>query len=413
MMRRTATITRQLLSLLLTLLLSGTLAGCSSASAAQEEATLWASGTIHATEIRMASETGGRVAEVHVEPGQRVSAGDVLVVLDATPFLLQLAPAEAAVEVAKADLEQIAAGPRVEEVEAARASLALAEAERDGARAAWEHAQKQVDDPQEIDTQIVEARTQLALAEQGVELAEAELQETQYLYDRRKANQWELAAARESLAAAEDDRSAAQALLNQLWALRREPLGLIAQAHAAEGRYLVLAAGVDVARARLEDLQAGPTPEELAVAEARVQQAEAEVAVLRTQIEKCTLHSPLDGVVVEEAVRVGELAAPAATLLTLADLEQVVLEVYVPEGQIGRVRLGQTVDVEVDGYPARNFEGRVVDIGSKPEFTPRNVATQEGRLNTFYVVEIRLDNSEGLLKIGMPADATFRNPGER
>ena len=395
--------------LLLILSSVGALAGCSRPGAAQEQV-LWASGTLHAGEVRIASETGGRVAELYAEPGQRVSAGDVLVVLDATPFLLQLAPAEAAVEVARADLNQIAAGPRPEEIEAARASLALAEAERDGARAAWRHAQDKVEDPQEIDTQIVEARTQLALAEQGVELAEAELQETHYLYDRQKANQWELAAAQESLAAAEDDRRAAEALLNQLWALRREPLGFIAQAHAAEGRYRVLAAGAEVARARLEDLSAGPTPEELAVAEAKVHLAEAEVAVLRAQIEKCTLRSPLDGVVVEQVIRVGELAAPAATLLTLANLEQMVLEVYVPEGQIGRVGLGHPVAVEIDGYPDRRFEGQVVRIGSEPEFTPRNVATQEGRLNTFYVVKISLDNPEGLFKIGMPADATFRNP---
>ncbi|MFP4344132.1 MAG: HlyD family secretion protein [Anaerolineales bacterium] len=399
-----------LIHLLLTLSSLGALTGCSKPGAAQEQV-LWASGTLRATGVRVASETGGRVAELHAEPGQRVSTGDVLVVLDATPFLLQLAPAEAAVEVARADLNQVAAGPRAEAVEAARASLALAEAERDGARAAWGHAQEKVEDPQEINTQIVEARSRLALAEQGVELAEAELQETQYLYDRRKANQWELAAAQESLAAAEDDRRAAEALLNRLWGLRHEPLGLIARAHAAEGHYRVLAAGAEVARARLEDLLAGPTPEELAVAEAVVQQAEAEVAVLRARIERCTLRSPLDGVVVQQAIRVGELAAPAATLLTLADLEQLVLEVYVPEGQIGRVRLGQPVAVEIDGYPDRRFEGEVVRIGSEPEFTPRNVATQEGRLNTFYVVDIRLENSGGLLKIGMPADATFLNPG--
>jgi len=79
----------------------------------------------------------------------------------------------------------------------------------------------------------------------------------------------------------------------------------------------------------------------------------------------------------------------------------------VPEKQIGLVELGQAVRVMVDSFPGRVFGGRVTRIGDEPEFTPRNVATQEGRLNTFYAVQVRLSNEEALLKPGMPADAIF------
>jgi HlyD family secretion protein len=224
---------------------------------------------------------------------------------------------------------------------------------------------------------------------------------------------YQLVAAREALAGAEADEQTAQTLLDRLLWIRNNPLGYIAQADAAEGQYHVAAEAVTVAQAKLDDLLAGPTPEELAVARAKVRQAEAEANVLRKKIERSTLTSPIDGettrsfVVVARAANIGELVAPAATILTLADLSEVTLYVYVPEGQIGNVYLGQAVQVTVDSYPDRFFDGEVARISDQPEFTPRNVATAEERLNTFYAVEIRLDNADGALKSGMPADAQF------
>ena len=175
----------------------------------------------------------------------------------------------------------------------------------------------------------------------------------------------------------------------------------------AEGQYRVAEAAVAVAQAELDDLLAGPTREEIAVAEATLRHALAEVNVLGVQIDKCTSVSPLDGVVLYQSLRAGELAAPAVTILALADTSEVTLEVYVPENRVGQVKLGQSAEVTVDSFPGRTFEGRVVRIADEPEFTPRNTATAEERLNTFYAVEIILPNPEGLLKSGIPADATI------
>jgi HlyD family secretion protein len=125
------------------------------------------------------------------------------------------------------------------------------------------------------------------------------------------------------------------------------------------------------------------------------------------RLNRLTLRSPIDGIVLRRVLTAGELAAPAATILTVADLSKVVLVVHVPENRVGQVRLGQSALVTVDSYPSRTFRGQVTRIGDEPEFTPRNVATAEKRLNTFYSVEIRLPNPERLLKPGMPADADF------
>ncbi len=383
------------------------LVGCAAGLGGTAE-TLTASGTIRATEVRIAAELGGRVSEIPVRLGQTVQEGDVLVRLDATPWLLQLTPAEAGVAVAQADLDALLAGPHPAEIAAARAAVALAQAERDGAQRAWEEALAQVEHPQELETQIVTARTQGALAAQGVAKADADLRNVQYRYDRQRATDWELRAAKEALAAAQADERTARTLLAQLLSIRNNPLGYQVQANAAEGRVLAAEAGVAAAQAKLDDLLAGPTPEEIAVAEAKVRQAESEAAILRVKVAKCTLTSPLNGIILTQVSRVGELSAPAATILTVADLGEVALEVFVPENRIGEVQLGQIVQVTVDAYPGRNFSGQVTRIADEPEFTPRNVATAEERLNTFYAVRIRLDNPDGALKPGMPADATFR-----
>jgi len=400
---------------ILALLLIGIpLSGCLQTTEASTGAALIASGTIRAHEIRIASEFGGRIEFINVQVGQEVIAGDVLVTLDATPWLLQLSPAEAAVVAAQADLNLLEAGAHPAEIAAARANVALAKVQRDGAYRAWQNALAVVENPQELNAQIVEARTQVALAAQGAELARAQLSNQEMLHGiapedgvEGQMADYQLLAAREALAGAEADEQTAQTLLNQLLWIRSNPLGYIAQANAAEGQYLVAAEAVTVAQAKLDDLLAGPTPEEVAVARAKVRQAEAEANVLRKKIERSTLSSPSDGVVVAQAANIGELVAPAATILTLADLNEVTLYVYVPEGQIGHVYLGQAVKVTVDSYPGRVFDGEVARIGDRPEFTPRNVATAEERLNTFYAVEIRLDNADGALKSGMPADAQF------
>ena len=80
---------------------------------------------------------------------------------------------------------------------------------------------------------------------------------------------------------------------------------------------------------------------------------------------------------------------------------------YVPETELGRISIGQTVRVRVDSFPERVYEGTVLHIADRAEFTPRNVSTREERANLVFAVEIDLPNEEHALKPGMPADAAF------
>jgi HlyD family secretion protein len=380
----------------------------------RETGTLVASGTIQADEIRIASELGGRIVELEVEPGDQVVQGDLLVLLDDTPLQAQLREAEAAVAVAEANLKQVQAGPRAAEVDAARAALAQARAMRDGQEAAWKNARQAIEDPQALDAQIAEAQTKVDLAEQGAALAEAQLAKEQLIRDQKRAGsmerdiaEWQVVAAEEQLASARAGLEAARTLLSGLWAIRNQPLDLIVQARVAEGQYRVTEAEVSMARARLADLVAGPSAPQVTVAARALALERTKADAIRAQQRRFRLASPVDGIVLKQVLHAAELAAPAATILTIADLERLTLTVYVPATEVGHVQLGQPVRVAVDSFPGQQFEGRVARIGEEPEFTPRNVTTQEERVNTFYAVDVELDNPDGLLKPGMPADATF------
>jgi multidrug efflux pump subunit AcrA (membrane-fusion protein) len=93
--------------------------------------------------------------------------------------------------------------------------------------------------------------------------------------------------------------------------------------------------------------------------------------------------------------------------MTLADLDNLTLTIFVPEDQVGKVQIGQPVSVTVDAYPERVFPGTVTFIASQAEFTPKNVQTKEERVNMVFAVRVGLPNGDHALKPGMPADAVI------
>jgi len=215
-------------------------------------------------------------------------------------------------------------------------------------------------------------------------------------------NLWQ---ANTAVAMAQANHDAAQQKLADLLAQRDDPQAENLQVAAAETRLAVAEEGVKVAEARLALVKAGASSYQLAMSEAVVQQAQATLNTLDIQLKKMTLKAPRAGWVVERLIHEGELATPGSTLLTLADLREVTLTIYVAEDEIGQVMVGQPVAVMVDSYPNRTFEGTVSYIGSEAEFTPKNVQTKEERVNTVFAVKVRLPNPDHALKPGMPADA--------
>lgn len=143
-------------------------------------------------------------------------------------------------------------------------------------------------------------------------------------------------------------------------------------------------------------------------AESAVQQAEANLALLDTQMTKLTVYAPMDGIILTRNAEPGEFVQPGAVTFALADLNNITITVYVPENRYGQISLGEPADVTVDSFPGDTFTAEVIQIADQAEFTPRNIQTVEGRSSTVYAIKLSVTNSEGKLKIGMPADVVFK-----
>jgi HlyD family secretion protein len=382
---------------------------------------LSASGTIEGEEVSITAEVGGRIEALLADEGDEVEAGAVMVRLDEALLEAQGSLGQAALETAKAKLAQVQAGARSEEIAAAQAALAEAQAAQEGAYRAWQNTLEARDNPQQLETQISQARAEVELAKVQLDQARTALAEAEVMRDHYQlfqasdedktmylASLKQVEATQANVQAAEASLKGAQVQLEHLLAMKENPLVLNAQVNAARAEYQMAQAAVEMAQADLGALEAGPTREEVAVAQAEVAQAEAALGVLEVQLEKLTLRSPTEGLVTGRMVQVGEMAVPGTSLMTVADLDEVTLTVYIPEDEIGRVRVGQVVEVSVDSFPGKVFEGRVSYIASEAEFTPKNVQTKKERVNMVFAVKVKVPNPEHELKPGMPADAVIK-----
>ena len=181
----------------------------------------------------------------------------------------------------------------------------------------------------------------------------------------------------------------------------------------AEVRYQVAEAQHEAAEQALLKIRKLSRPEEVRAAQARLAQAEAGRDLLKKTIADATIISPTSGIVTHKAVEAGEFVGPGTPLLIIADLDNVRLNIYVTEVELGRVRLGQLAEIRIDSYPDRVLSGTVVFISPEAEFTPKNVQTREERVKLVYRVKIEIPNPESILKPGMPADASIKTSFSR
>ena len=382
------------------------------------EPALVGSGSIEAETVAVTAELGGRIIEIMVDEGDEVTLGQILVELDKSDLLAQQAQLEATVATAKANLESVSASARPEDVAVAKAQLAQAETARDGAKMIWETTKNLVDNPHELEAQINQGQARVTEAEKSLEMAQVNLKRANIQAEVASRNQldhralvqnevaqYQLQAAQVGVEMAEVAQEGAKQQVEHLTRLRDRPLSLIAQANAAEAAYKQAEAAVLAAKANLVATKADPTPEDVAVAQAQLLEAEAALDAIQVQLDKLTLTAPRDGLISQKLVNPGELAAPGAVLLELSDIDTVDLTVFIPETRIGQVKIGQKALVYVDAYEDEVFEGTVSFIAHEAEFTPRNVQTQEERVNLVFAVKITLDNADHRLKPGMPADA--------
>jgi HlyD family secretion protein len=387
------------------------------------EPALVGSGSIEAETVDITAELGGRITKLLADEGDEVIAGQILVELDKSDLLARQVQLEAGLATAKANLASVSAPARPENIAVAEAQLAQAAATRDGFKLVWDTAQKLVKNPHQLETQITQAEARVTTAEKSLELARVNLKRAEIQAEAAGRNQSDhtglvkgevaqkqLTAAQVGIKMAEVGLAGTQKQVEHLVRLRKNPLLLKTQADTAEAVYRQAEAAVLAAQANLTAVKANPVAEDIAVAQAQVKEAETAMAALHVQLDKMTLTAPRAGLISQKLVNPGELAAPGAVLLELSDIDTVDLTVFIPVTRLGQVKIGQKARVYVDAYPNVEFTGAVSFIAHEAEFTPRNVQTQEERVNLVFAVKITLDNANHRLKPGMPADAEIVRP---
>jgi HlyD family secretion protein len=427
-----------------------------------EDTSLKGSGTVEAVEVTVSPEVSGRVVEVLVAQGQQVQPGDILFSLDDALLAAQQRQAETALDAAQAWWEVAQTG-----LAAARAAVdtaqvqyeielnlalaqaqparvaewsqtvptevelspwyftaseeqAVAQAELEAART--DLANEQADYADLItgleDSAFLDAETQLAEAQASFTiayqlLARANAQSDTALRDAAQ-NAYDIAlseleAAQEAYTGALSTEEAEDVLAGRAAlavAQERVDTALDRVNALLTGVYSlrVQAAAAALAQAQTNVLQA---ESKITQAQTAVHQAQAQLELIEVQITKLEVKAAVSGTVLSRNIEPGEVVQAGAAALILAQLDRLTITVYLPEDRYGEVDLGSTAQVSVDSFPGQTFQAAVVRIADQAEFTPRNVATGEGRRTTVFAVELRVDDPAGLLKPGMPADVTF------
>jgi HlyD family secretion protein len=159
------------------------------------------------------------------------------------------------------------------------------------------------------------------------------------------------------------------------------------------------------AQQRYNEALEGSRKEDIAIGQANVKEANANLGLSQVNLSYTVLRAPSAGVVTVREAELGEVVSPGSPVVTLADLDHVWLRAYIAETDLGNIHWGQTVTITTDTYQGKLYHGRISFISSTAEFTPKSVQTTKERVTLVYRIKIDIDNPNHELKPGMPADA--------
>ncbi|MEG1642288.1 MAG: efflux RND transporter periplasmic adaptor subunit [Synergistaceae bacterium] len=161
---------------------------------------------------------------------------------------------------------------------------------------------------------------------------------------------------------------------------------------------------MEISKETLSKLKNGVRIEELKQALAGVKRAEAALAKAKTVLEYKTLVSPTDGIVLTKNYEVGDVIGTGTPVITLGKMDEPWIKLYIPSTQLGLIKLGGEAEVKVDSHPQKVFKAKVTEVNQKAEYNPRLSLTQKERANMVFWIKVSVEDKDGILKPGMPAD---------
>jgi len=353
------------------------------------------SGNIELTEADIGLKTPGKLVELAVDEGDLVSHGaflarsddaqllqlkaeieaqvsgivsqqrelETLISYQESALAAQLELRKAEIRQAQAQLDQLEEGSRVQDKDQARAAVAIAEAEFARAQADWTRAQELF---------------------RNEDISKASFDQYHSVYLRSEGA---LKQARERLSLVEEGPRT-----QEIEAAR---------------------AGLERARAALRQTEATRLEIERnrqsrKTLDAQKSALEARLGQVQQQVDDTRAYAPFDGVVLVKSSEIGEVVAAGTAIVSVGDLAHPWVRGYVPETDLGRVKLGQEVSVTTDSYPGKTYHGKLSFISSEAEFTPKQIETRQERVKLVYRIKVDIDNPNQELKLNMPVDAVIQ-----
>lgn len=352
------------------------------AACAPQQNGLLVTGQIEGVAINAGSKIGGRVLEVPAQEGQRVKRGDVLLKLDDAETQAVLAAAKANVAKADAALAKLKAGATAEQLRQAEAAAAVAQQQYtmalNGARA----------------EEVAAAHALAEAARAQRDTAAREFARIEGLFNQQAVSKSQYDQARGVRDASEAQfRAASEKEAMAVKGARSEEINMAK-------------AAADRAQAFLDEVRTGARPEDIALAQAARDAAAADVQRAEAALREMTIVAPLDAVVESLDVRPGDIIKPGP-IVRLVDPEDLELVTYLGAAHLGQVALNSTIPLTTDAYGDERFSGTVKQIAEQGEFTPRNLQTQEERVQQVFAIKLKLDSHKGRLRAGMSATAHF------
>ena len=416
----------------------------------QSSSALTASGNVEGVEYKVSPEIVGKISSVNKELGEPVANGETLFTLDGMVLYAQQKVAQSNLDSAKAAVES--AGKNIELAQAQYDNISDGVNTEDRALRAklWSQGQDSAialpvwyftveEDFASLITAQDKAKTDLTAAEDNLTAVSEKSASSEFLKIEKRVSDaqaaYEIAIAVRDQVGTANDNTKLNDEANKLVADAENELSDANQEYSdamisegatdimeARAKLQVAQTSLDVIDGKIALYKTGDRSTKLEVARVGIEQAlaakkqaeqnqttaQANLDLINAQITKLEIKSPVDGVVQTRNVEVGETVNPGTVVYTILDLSQLSLTVYISEDRYGEISIGQKVDITVDSFPGKVFSGEVVRISDQAEFTPRNVQTSDGRKTTVFAIKIQVDDKDGMLKPGMPADVLFK-----
>jgi HlyD family secretion protein len=349
------------------------------------EGILEASGQVRGTEVTVSSRLAGRIEELPIREGQTINKGELIAQIAASDL-------EARLEQAKAEAR--AAESRLSEAEAAVRALA----------SAMEQAEIGVEVTQGASTHdIHQARETLKRGEAEVRAAQAQLDLEKSDYARYSKLVEDGFISRTYYDQVKARLKSSEARLEAAVRAREEAKAALERAGVGEGEVRLKQKEVERLTGEKQRLEAARLS-----AKNQAESAWARVKEIEAVLADSKLFAPVSATVVNKLAEAGELVVPGRPVAILIDLSDIYVRVFIPEKDLGKIRLGNPARINVDAFPDKFFPGRVIEIAQQAEFTPKEVHMKDERVKLVFGVKVKIENPEGHLKPGMPVDAKIK-----